>query len=197
MLYANDEYYHFRTPDNRQESDKVINEIYEECVERLCEKYHLLYLADLYHFPEKIDFLGGAFGMKRMISVDELRPLVLALLADFQEAINNNEKIRPLLVEYPFPADRITIMIGLCDGDKLPPHDEVSNATSEKGFLCYRFSDLIKIVQGKEEIKESLEEACEKAGIDPATISPIYSLYDDTGRFLKSEKNDNPTTQKE
>ncbi|MBT3394246.1 MAG: hypothetical protein HN411_03960 [Waddliaceae bacterium] len=195
-LYASDNSYFGRDPEHYKEGNKLINEMFREYAERVCKQYDLKCEGDMGGFPGQIQSLGGVFGVKRLLAVDELRILILKLLADFQDTINRNEKIRPFLAEYPFAADRITIMLRIYDGNKRPSPDEISLAFSSRDHISYCYSDPKKSIFEDKKIQEPFEEACEKAGIDVATISPIYSLYDDTGRFLKTEKNDNPTTKK-
>ncbi len=158
---------------------KIIDQIQQEFISQSLEKYELYCLGDRASFPKKLESIGAIFGTDRVLSVDESRLLIVNLVNDFQILINKSDKIKPLLSDSPFPADRINISIRMSDGNKLPPPDEFSSASTSRGNIFYSTLDLDKSIFDQTEIKESLEEACEKTGI---SISLIRSTYSDYGK---------------
>ncbi len=61
--------------------------------------------------PEKIDEIAVQFHFDKQVTIDEARWLVITLKQKLADLVNNHEKIRPFLAEYPFPSSRADISI--------------------------------------------------------------------------------------
>ena len=59
---------------------------------------------------EKIEGFCLDFETHRRATVEEARAITLLAVHKFADMINAHEKIRPYLLEYPFPLERIIIL---------------------------------------------------------------------------------------
>lgn len=60
---------------------------------------------------EKVEVISIKFNAPRRATVQEARDLILLVINKFTQLINNDEKIRPHLEEYPFPIERVEVSI--------------------------------------------------------------------------------------
>ena len=73
-------------------------------------------------------------------SIEEARNLEIDCVERFCELINFHKKIRPHLEEFPFPSERVEIMICFCKKDlkKFPPEESISSVMSCREKLIYK-----------------------------------------------------------
>lgn len=75
-------------------------------------------------------------------SIEEARVLEIDCIERFCEMINSNKKIRPHLEEFPFPTDRVGIMICFCrEGfNYFPPEESITTVNNARRKFIYKFS---------------------------------------------------------
>ncbi len=116
--------------------------------------------------PYDIEEISVKFGANRSATLEQARELEVILTEKFVKIINEHEKIRPFLREYPFPANRAIVWIRF-----YPPKKQLSQHTVDfmyqaNGKIYYRaddpqnpyvlkavyeepYAEALKIVQGK------------------------------------------------
>ena len=72
-------------------------------------------------------------------TIEEAREIEIYCVEHFREMINSNEKIRPYLEKFPFPSERVEIMICFCrEGFKyFPTEESISLVMSCREQLYY------------------------------------------------------------
>ncbi|NGX26215.1 MAG: hypothetical protein K940chlam6_00130 [Chlamydiae bacterium] len=75
-------------------------------------------------------------------SIEEARILEIDCIERFCEMINSHKKIRPYLEEFPFPTDRVGIMICFCrEGfNYFPPEESITSVNNARGKFIYKIS---------------------------------------------------------
>ncbi len=73
-------------------------------------------------------------------SIEDARKLEIESVERFCEMINSHKKIRPHLEEFPFPSERMEIMICFCKEDltNFPPEESISLVMSCREKLIYK-----------------------------------------------------------
>jgi hypothetical protein len=94
---------------------KYEDEIVEQFKKEMRKKYKLECWADGGSMPEKVEEIRVCFDFQKKAGIDLARELVVKAVERLTELVNNHEKIRPYLAEYPFPQKRVEIMISFRD----------------------------------------------------------------------------------
>lgn len=114
-----------------------------------------------------VELVSLSFDVKRPVTVDEARAIMVGSLECYQQALNANKSIRPYLEEYPFPAGRIKLAFFI-QNEKSKPSDLKLFSISPKGdrgiaTITYcvtdennRFKDVLK--ETYDEAKEHINE---------------------------------------
>ncbi len=93
------------------------------------------------------------------ITLDEARPLLVECIEDLLKEVNNNEKIRPYLNDYPFTAKNLEFGILFLDkSGEFIAEGCLAGVTSLKGKVYYRIWNV-----NKNRLEEIYEEAYEEA----------------------------------
>lgn len=162
---------------------KIINQVRNQFIELAEKKHEIKCIGTQASFPKKLESIGALFQVKKLISVNESRLLILELIKEFQDIINKDKNLKPLLETVPFPADRISISLFLSEKQEFPPPDIFSHIFTSRGNIIYSTHDTNKSILDQTQIIESLEEACKKAEISIPLIRSSYS--DDRKKILK------------
>jgi hypothetical protein len=94
---------------------KYEDEIVKQFKKEMRKKYKLECWADGGSMPNKVEEIRVCFDLQKKAGIDLARELVVKAVERLTELVNNHEKIRPYLAEYPFPQKRIEIMISFQD----------------------------------------------------------------------------------
>ncbi len=94
-----------------RQDEIYLDEISANFIQEVSDEFGLLVEAYGGSMPEKIEKINLRFRSNKKTSIDEARWLLISLMQRLAEQINQDEKIRPFLVEYPFPATRANISI--------------------------------------------------------------------------------------
>jgi hypothetical protein len=85
--------------------------------------------------------MAMSFQYFQEVDVQEARELVVYAIKEYLTDINNNEKVRPYLHEYPFTAKNVEIRIWIYNPDRSElPRDKVCYTSSINGILEYYLS---------------------------------------------------------
>jgi hypothetical protein len=94
------------------------------------------------------------------VNLEQARELLVDICEGFLKRVNNDQKFRPYMLEYPYNGTNIDIMIRFVDSNNdraKPPY--IALAANYQGEVYYRTSNI------KEDLihlhKETYEEACE------------------------------------
>lgn len=91
-------------------ADNIINP-FIEAIEKKYKKYDCHAIGSGGGFLENVNLIDISFEMVKNCSVEEARLLVIEFTEDLLERINQDEKIRPYLKNYPFTEKEVTISI--------------------------------------------------------------------------------------
>jgi antitoxin component YwqK of YwqJK toxin-antitoxin module len=119
--------------------------------------------------PFDVEFITVFLSIKRKGTVEEGRELFVKLTDRFVEVVNQHEKLRPYLREYPFTPLRAEVIIDFCNerGETNTDGGVARIMLSSKKILCYRtikskgaqpedlfvepYEEALKIVKSKEQ----------------------------------------------
>ena len=149
-----------------KDADIDINEFYKKFTEHVYKKYEMKSESNIEEYFKETGKLGSYFRTNRLFTVEELRMLILNLIADFKDA---NEAFKQYPGKPTYFAEFISFLIIFNDDENASRYDCVPLVFLCNGNIMY--FDLEEDDEIKSE--EFLEEACEKANIDVATIFPI------------------------
>ncbi len=143
------------------ESDRLVEHIISECVNKLSRKHHLFPIMTTGSLPGGIvKEIGAGFEVRKILTKDQAREIIVSCVEEFLNAVNTNEELKPYLKEYPFEPKNIYVMLCIYDKKTKPVyHPFIGTASSLKGNIYYRTDDPDKKNQYKAEYEESFEEA--------------------------------------
>ncbi len=125
--------------------------------------------------PFDVDSISVSLTIYKKGVIEEARELIVKLTERFTEIINQNEKLRPYLREYPFAHLRAQVSLSFCDKSGITYQDgsiaHVTNSSSDRIFYLinepnsYRYKDAydepyakaLEIVRAKDRERASLE----------------------------------------
>ncbi len=79
--------------------------------ERLARKYNMCIVGTIDGMMYNVNKLGVMFHIYRPLTLEEAREIYVDCVLEFLNEINNNEEIRPYLVNYPFTLQNVDISI--------------------------------------------------------------------------------------
>ena len=94
---------------------KYENEVTNTFIKKACKKYGLSVWGAGGSMPYDVESIVVDFAIKEKGSIDSARVLLVKLREELVEVVNNHEKIRPYLREYPFTPERAKISIDFKD----------------------------------------------------------------------------------
>ena len=148
------------------DKDDLSNRVKSEAARELISKYPLKLVGFGGGAVYGVRVLSLSFEVKKNVTIDEARKLILDCAEIFLEKINNDHEIRPYLSEYPYPVSRIKLRFFVTP---LPPFVGKSNLSTfgiyhiprkKQTFLDYNVDDDPVL---KEIFSETYEEAVERA----------------------------------
>ena len=106
-----------------------------------------------------------SFRYEKYADISKARELIVLVVETFLKKINNHEKIRPDLCNYPFSSDNLDIQIDLIGNDKIIKKKKmeiVNFVVLKEGMIFYKYSGINNSIYKNLE-KETYKEAKEKA----------------------------------
>ncbi len=142
------------------------NEVTKQFVQKMEEELGLICCADGGGMPYDIESLHVMFTAYQRANLEQARDLEVYTLQKFQKMINDHEKIRPYLREYPFPIRRVEVSFLFKNLDNDPYTDgSITHVFQAKNKIFYISID--PITKKKIKSQESYEEALKKVKNSP------------------------------
>ncbi len=118
---------------------KYVSEITKEFSKEMEKKHRIYCSGDGGRMPRDVEEVEVWFTVCRKTSVEEARILEVDLIENLLKKINSHEKIRPYLREYPFPSERVGIVLSFESERGADPLDEsVAFVCTGKGKIHYK-----------------------------------------------------------
>jgi len=136
-----------------------VNEIVKTCAAEIEKEFDIDYVGNGGSMPNDVEKIDVVFTGSRRASLEEAREIEVRAIEKLLHAINNHEKIRPFLREYPFTAKGVGVSLSF----ENPWHYHYSDGTiahmfSTKDKIFYDINDPIT-----ERLVDYLEEPFEVA----------------------------------
>jgi len=96
-------------------ASKYVNQVRKRFIKIAQKEYGVICTAEGSSLPYDVENISLYFAIKSKGTIDEGRELFIKLKERFINEINQDEKLRPYLREYPFTQDRATILLSYCD----------------------------------------------------------------------------------
>jgi len=160
------------TEEEHRLKEKCVYEIVDVFAEEMDEKYNLSCYGVGGSMPYDIQQIGLRFSANRKISIEEARELQVRSTERLVEMINASEKIRPYLIEYPWPSSRIAIAISSLKHDGSCYENGVSFIFQAKQKLFY-YGKREKSTLGSEILEETYVDAKKIVDNNPSCLKPV------------------------
>ncbi len=136
-----------------------VNQIVLSFAKEMAKEFGLVCIGEGGRMPHDVEEIAVKFIAYRKASINEARELEIIATERLLKIINNNEKIRPFLREYPFKANRAEVSISFNKPNNTSYTDgSVARVTQINNKIYYRGED------GRSELFYSLgEEPYEEA----------------------------------
>ncbi len=119
----------------KSEREIYADKVSYEFIDEVRKEYSLSLEGYGGSMPEKIESIEIMFESKNKATINDARWLLISLKEKFANKINNNQKIRPFLAEYPFSLARAKICISFQEGNESNTVDYV-HVGKNKVFYC-------------------------------------------------------------
>lgn len=140
-------------------------------VEEVQDEYGLYVWAIGGNLTHGIESIGATFYVYQLVTQEEGRQLITEVTDKLLTSINNNEKLRPYLKEYPFPASLVKIKLEF----------------KESRYFSFPNVRMIKIILDENKITYTKEELhpAEKEGSFPTleTVILVTETYSDAQKI--------------
>ena len=113
--------------------------------------------------PKDIQKISVDLDIKKRVTIEEAREIFVSLTERFKDLINDHEKIRPYLREYPLPYNKARICLAFCDRKGRMFEDGSPNliVLDKHNQICY-LGDKPHLRDSYDIFKEPYEEALKK-----------------------------------
>lgn len=144
---------------NIPEPDIFIHEVMDETISDLSKKYTLIPCG--IGMNGKFEYLEISFQIKKKLTQDELRLILLDCTETFLKKINSCEKIKPFLKNFPFTHKNTGIVLYLRDTDNSDIHHPyICCAYTHGNEIFYHTKSKEDRFNYKKTSEESYDEAC-------------------------------------
>lgn len=109
--------------DTAEDYEIYVNEIIKSFAKEMRQELGLVCIGDGGRMPYDVEEIAVKFIAYRRATVEEARALEVFATERLLLLINNHEKIRPYLREYPFGANRTEVGIAFCKPDSSENND--------------------------------------------------------------------------
>lgn len=104
----------------------------------MVEKHHLKCTSIGGKITDKVEEFGGCFNLYHSATLKEARKLILTVAERLIHTINQGEEIKPFLIEYPFPTQRISLRVNFMRKNGLPYQDGTMESVAiENNTISY------------------------------------------------------------
>jgi hypothetical protein len=122
---------------------KYVDEIVRDFVKDMEKKYKLHCYGSGGSMPNDVEKIDVLFISYQKSSLDDARKIEVAAIQELLQRINNHEKIRPYLREYPFDTNRIGVSISFrTKTDEYPLDGSVASIFLAQNKIFYRAAEM-------------------------------------------------------
>ncbi len=145
-------------------SDKelIANKILKEIAVKLNKKWGLVPFGTAGQMMNEIKMLGLSFYYEKPLNLDQAREMLIDAVNEFTSAINQNDKIRPYLNNYPFEPDNVLVEIYIIKpGYQQVDPGKLTAIFASQGVLEYKIRGQIidtSVTYHKESYMEAVQE---------------------------------------
>jgi len=118
-----------------------VNEVENEFVKEAVNKYGLMCYFSGGAMPYDVERVSIGFIKHAPYNLEETRTLLVTLVREYQKKINQHEKLRPFLREYPFPAERVGVSLAFRDENSKNYKDSIGLALNCSKGIFYEVND--------------------------------------------------------
>ncbi len=149
-------------PDLRvSEKQKLANEVRRKVAKQMKQEANLRPCGTMGQMMNEIEVLGLSFFYFQPVDIAEGRKLAVQAVEAMLKEINQEPRIRPYLVRYPFQPRNVQITIHLRNPDNSePPQEALQVVRASEGMLRYKIDDSTRnglITIYKETYQEALD----------------------------------------
>ncbi len=120
---------------------QYISEIFASFAKQAKQEFGIICNGDAGQMPYDVEYIGMRFKANRRATVEEARALEVLVTERFVQIVNDHEKIRPYLREYPFPPNRTEISIAFHSNDERFSDGTIARVSHIGDRLIYRVED--------------------------------------------------------
>ena len=122
--------------------EKYVNQIIKSFSKEMEKEHGLICIGSGGKMPHDVEEIEVLFIAYKKATIEQARELEVKATEKLIKAINNHEKIRPFLREFPFKADRAEVSISFRMKNEKPyPNNYVARVTQFKNRIYYRAED--------------------------------------------------------
>jgi len=152
--------------------ERYVDEVLNTFAQEMEQKYQLYCYGIGGSMAYDVKDVGLRFSANRKISIEEARELQVRSTEQLVEMINASEKIRPYLIEYPWPSSRVEIAISSVKNDGSCYENGVSFIFQAKEKLFY-YGKQDQHSLGPKILEETYVEAKKIVDSNPSCLKPI------------------------
>ena len=150
-----------------QVDEKYVNEVIKKFEREAAEEFMIVATGSGGGMPFDVERISVDFTAVRRATIEDARRLVIALKEKLADAVNQHEKLRPYLREYPFSPLRAEVSLRFCQkdgrsytdgsvcsvivgkGDKIYYLTENPNTHKREDLFVEPYEEAVKIVKAK------------------------------------------------
>lgn len=154
------------------EDEKLVDAITAITAKKLQTEKNLILIGTGGSMMDGVEKLAMSFHYYKEIELAEARNLIVKAITEYLSGINNNQALRPYLVNYPFEAKNLEIRIWILNPDGSDPKvGKLEFISARKGVLKY-YVEQQDSIRGKIIHTETYEEALNRLN-DPKKLYKI------------------------
>lgn len=126
-------------PNGPSDDEKIIYGVINTVGKSLSAKHQMRQIGTGLGGMDKLWLVSLVFEKRDLhMTEQEARRLIVSCVDEFIEAVNTNQKLRPLLKVYPFTAENISLMIHNVSPERRNPvHPFVATVSMDRGEITY------------------------------------------------------------
>jgi len=144
--------------------DKALKEVFDQVKEKMTSKYKARCFGSGGAMMTDIKVLDLAFYLPKSVSVEDARGIIVDFAELFLSVINQNNKIKPYLANYPFEAKNLALTIAFENEDGTDTYDpNLSSVILTRGKVFYISNNFESLYDSIDVYEEPYSEALSKA----------------------------------
>ncbi|MCP5506170.1 MAG: hypothetical protein H7A38_04740 [Chlamydiales bacterium] len=177
---------------NSDEYLVLVDEITSAFTQEMKQKYGLHCWASGGRMPYDVEELDLSFSIQGPFTIEEARRLEVQAITKLLDLVNQHEKIRPYLREYPFKSDRVCISISFpTQTGERPLDGSVASVLNARNKVIYKKAAIVMTKPHPHtDIRDPNNPKTEMIGGGPKVklITIKEEPYEDALNIVKSEE---------